>query len=341
MGAKPAMRYLRLLSLGWSLLALACASSNSKAIGTTELPVAPQGEPPPPEPDPREHPHAKRPKVRRDAVRRVRADFHGVRVRDGEALAPEAFLDEIADADVICVGEHHDSLHDHWAQLRILRGLLQRGPASGRAVGVGLEMVQRPFQKELTRYVQRDLRERDFLKAVEWEQRWGYAFNFYRPLLQHVGRGGGEALALNAPRELTSKVARVGLRGLDDKERESLPDLDLGDKQHRELFDAAMRHHPVPTSNLRRYYAAQVIWDETMADTAANWVVERQPARQLLIAAGSAHCREPAIPRRVRRRLQDVRAISVRPLVEGGEPSLAQTLETGSFDYVFYMSPES
>ena len=63
--------------------------------------------------------------------------------------------------------------------------------------------------------------------------------------------------------------------------------------------------------DLEHFYAAQVVWDETMADNAARWVSQHAPMRQLLILAGSAHCRQPAIPARIERR-QPLRVASVR-----------------------------
>jgi uncharacterized iron-regulated protein len=63
--------------------------------------------------------------------------------------------------------------------------------------------------------------------------------------------------------------------------------------------------------DLDNFYAAQVVWDETMADNAANWVSQRAPMRQLLVMAGSAHCRYAAIPSRIERR-QPLRVASVR-----------------------------
>jgi uncharacterized iron-regulated protein len=63
--------------------------------------------------------------------------------------------------------------------------------------------------------------------------------------------------------------------------------------------------------DLDNFYAAQVVWDETMAENAAHWVAERAPSRQLVVLAGSAHCEHEAIPARIERR-ESLRVTSVR-----------------------------
>jgi uncharacterized iron-regulated protein len=73
-----------------------------------------------------------------------------------------------------------------------------------------------------------------------------------------------------------------------------------------------MADHPQSEGmSLDNFYAAQVVWDETMANNAANWVADRAPSRQLVVLAGSAHCRQEAIPDRIARR-QPLRVTNVR-----------------------------
>jgi uncharacterized iron-regulated protein len=113
------------------------------------------------------------------------------------------------------------------------------------------------------------------------------------------------ALALNAPRELTRKIGRAGLLALEPAEREQLPELDLANDEHRSYFTAAMADHPMPAGGPRLddMYAVQVVWDETMADTAARWLESAGAASQLVVLAGSGHCHRNAIPARLSRRI--------------------------------------
>ena len=63
-----------------------------------------------------------------------------------------------------------------------------------------------------------------------------------------------------------------------------------------------------------RIYTVQVIWDETMADTAAKWLAA-QPDGHLVILAGNGHCHDSAIVGRIKRRgIADV--VSVRTVID-------------------------
>ena len=88
----------------------------------------------------------------------------------------------------------------------------------------------------------------------------------------------------------------------------------MSDVDHRTAFEAMMTDHPKGKGTPERYYEAQVLWDETMADAAANWLEHRAPARQLVIVAGQAHCRHSAIPARIERRLRSARVRNVLPM---------------------------
>lgn len=317
--------------VAWGLSALGllgCASAPQNGVGVSRDPsLAAERE----ATEPAEVPVSKLdPRV----VERAALPFFGVRVADGERLAPEELLRELSEADVVCVGERHDNPHDHWAQLRVLRGLLARAPMRGREVAVGLEMVQRPYQPALDRYLAWEIDERELLEEVEWHERWGYDWAFYRPVAELGRRARLRLLALNAARELTTRVAREGLDALGEDEQKELPELDLTDADHRAWFDEAMRDHPPPVADRDDMYAAQVLWDEQMAESAAAWLRGHLPLRQLLILAGTGHCRSSAIPERVRRRVR-ARTASVRPLIELPKSASA---ELSGFDYGFVMT---
>jgi uncharacterized iron-regulated protein len=292
----------------------------------------------------RDHPEEEPPKpkttarvVPRDVVMQGELPFHGFRDKDATQLSPVDFFDELADADVICVGEDHANPHAHWAELKVLHSLVERTAMNGKELALGLEMVDRGKQSVLDRFGRYELDEDEFLKESEWSERWGYDFSYYRPqieLMQHKELG---ILALNLPKEISKKLARGGVASLLPGERAQLPrDIDLTDDEHRAWFDSVMKSHP-PAGDPDKVYLAQVAWDEAMAENAARWLKRRIPGRQLVIFAGSGHCRADAIPNRIGRRLQaNVR--SVRPLVlgENDEPGT----ELDGYDYALVMQKE-
>lgn len=264
----------------------ACASSTP----TPSVPSAPTASPAAREPLPA------------DIVARSALPLHAL---VGQTrIAEPAFWDQMASYRVVCFGEQHDSPQHHYAQRRAVEELAARG-GSERRLAVGLEMFQKPYQPALSGYVQGDLGEADFLAQSQWSERWGFDFALYRPLLEVARERRLDALALNAPRELTRKISRSGLQSLDATERASLPDLELDDAGHRAYFDEAMSGHPMPANGpkVENMYAVQVVWDETMADTAARWLTSAGPDSRLLIIAGSGHCHRNAIPARLARRV--------------------------------------
>jgi len=275
-------------------------------------------------------------KIDRTLVARAALPFHGFRVRDHQPLTPDQLLRDLASADVVCIGEEHDNPHDHWAELEILRDLAERARMSGRVVGLGLEMVQKPYQKALDQYLSYDLDSHQLMAKTHWAKRWGYPFSYYQPMLALARRRHLSVVALNAPSELTHQIATKGLDSLDDKQQQELPDLDLHDAQHRAYFNQDMRGHPDMPGTKRDMYAAQVVWDETMAQSAARWLGQNFPARQLVIFAGSSHCRRPAIVRRIERRMS-ARVVSVRPLI--AEDGQVDPLDLAGYDYGFLMQP--
>ena len=83
-------------------------------------------------------------------------------------------------------------------------------------------------------------------------------------------------------------------------------------------------------------YTIQVLWDETMADTAATWV-KAKAGRRVVIIAGNGHCHDSAIVARLRRRgIKE--ALSVRPILDGGTGRVADAIVEARNDYLFVMA---
>ena len=281
-----------------------------------------------------------------------------VDARTGRAVSTEEFWARLAQARAVCVGEEHPNPHHHWAQLTVVDQLSAR--AQGRKLALGMEMVQTPFQGVLDDYAARAIDEAAFLSRTGWSDRWGYDFALYRPMLE-LARGRGVALvALNAPRELVKRVSRVGIDKLDPGERARLPELVLDDAQHRAWFEGVMAdmgggdspHGPSPHAAssgampddevhagvappFEQIYAAQVVWDETMADSAQRWLGAGGDG--MVILAGTGHCHDSAIVRRLTRR-GPTPVISVRPIIDDGEGNVAAALAERQNDYLFVMT---
>jgi len=269
-----------------------------------------------------------------DVVTRAGAELKGLRNADRASLSFEATMTHLASADAICIGERHDDPGDHYAELRAVQAMLERRRVRGFELGIGLEMVREPYQPLLQGYIEGGVSDARLEENLAFRSEWGFDFAYYQPVLREALVRFGSLLALGVPRDVTREVAEKGLAGINPNQRRALPELDLDVPGHRELFDSMMTLHPgvsqpgvsgpspAQTDILDRYYEAQVVWDESMADRAAQWLTQRYPGRKLVILAGAAHCHPTAIPTRIRRR-GAFTVVSVLPRAqdEGADPA--------------------
>src|SRR5262249_22592566 len=115
-------------------------------------------------------------------------------------------------------------------------------------------------------------------------------------------------VALNATRELSEEVAKVGLQGLKTPLREQLPgQIDKSDQTYRKRIQKIFNQHPEATAgNFEHFWEAQLIWDETMGESVARYL-SSHPDKGMIILAGSGHVEfGSGIPSRVRRRLPEL-----------------------------------
>lgn len=252
-----------------------------------------------------------------DIVADSRLPFHGV--VDGEEISARSVWRTLQRSRAICLGELHDNPFHHNLQRRVLErlGELQQDQPERRGeLAIGYEMFQRPFQEPLSAYVRGELSEEDFLEQTQYEQRWGADLALYRPLFEANREQGLAGLALNAPTELTRAIGRDGIEPLTPELAALLPELVLDDAEHRahifRLF--GLTPDDPAAASLENVYRAQVTWDETMAQTASEWLMGDDD-RRLLAFAGTAHCHESAIPRRVTRRT-GIEVLSATPVLE-------------------------
>jgi uncharacterized iron-regulated protein len=303
------------------VLVAATACSGAKYPGGATKPVAPKPATPP-------------------GVESAGLPYH-VLDRAGHQLDEKVFWDKLAAARVVCVGEEHPNPHHHWVQLEIVRHLSKVWPH----FALGMEMFQKPFQGVLDDFAARRIDDAALRSRTGWEDRWGYDYNLYRPIITTAVDAHGSLLALNAAKELTKKVSHHGLESLAPDERSQVPDLDLTDKIHRAWFDGIMEDmggtaahskkgeaaaEDMPSAD--RVYLVQVMWDETMADTTAKWIATHAGSRVVIIA-GNGHCHDHAIVRRIQRRgIPDV--VSVHAVIDDGQGGVAEALAKPMNDFL-------
>ena len=329
-----------LLLLG---LVVGCAAHNAKhAEAPTSLSAAPSSLPDSALRVPSASPHAaiahSRHGLDQGHGESAQLSLFGVRAADECPLDFDELLAELGHAEAVCIGEHHPNPHDHDAQLLIFTELLERARANGRELAIGFEMLSTAKQRVLNTYAAGKLTLKQLRHDTDWDQDWGYSFSLYRPLFSTARHRGAALLALNAPRDLVSAVARNGIENLEKSQRRRLPDIDFDNERHRAEFDEAIAGHPDTGTDQDTLYEAQLVWDETMAQTAAAWLEVRRPLRQLVIVAGAEHCKNSAVPERIRRRLDGATIVSALPVLQSAQ-SGPPALDSG-FDYALVLSSD-
>jgi uncharacterized iron-regulated protein len=202
----------------------------------------------------------------------------------------ESMLVELSRTDVVFVGEQHDDAATHRLERAILEGLARR---RGNIV-VALEMFERDVQQTLDDYLAGRLSEEEFLKT---SRPWPRYATDYRPLVEFAKAHDWRVIAANVPRRYASQVSKQGLAAVDalpTAERKLIAvqiQCPLDDYFNR--FSEVMNGHPgadgkqsekKPDDQQRamteRFYFAQCIKDETMAESIADQFQSQNSGQQ-------------------------------------------------------------
>ncbi len=233
-----------------------------------------------------------------------------------QQLTKADILHTLAQADVVYLGETHDNPKDHETQLEIIEKLYsfsrQGIKGSKSKIAIALEMFQRPYQSVINQYLAGEITAKQLIEQSEYQQRWGFPWEYYAPILEFAKKHQIPVLALNTPTEVTRKVSRQGLDSLNQEDWKYIPPISeicTDNQEYRQMFEKlAGGHHQNLSANsqkLDNFFTAQVLWDETMADAIANFV-KVNPDYQVIVIAGSGHIIYGyGIPSRVARRLEN------------------------------------
>jgi len=255
----------------------------------------------------------------------------------------EAMVADLARADVVLVGEQHDDPNTHRLEAAILQGLQRRGVTAT----VSLEMFERDVQAHVDDYLSGKLAEEAFIaQSRPWPR---YATD-YKPLVDFAQAHGWSVLAANVPRRHASAVAKSGLAAAEslspDERVQVARDLQCPLDNYFKRFSDTMNSHPVPGSEnqsaeeraatTERYYFAQCVKDETMAESIA---AAAQGARGPIVHYNGAFHSDfgAGVGERVRRRLPGKRVVIVSVLPVQDIDTIAPTPEDATrADYLVY-----
>ncbi len=214
-----------------------------------------------------------------------------VSAASGKPMAFEKMVREMKDSRFIYIGESHDDLAMHDIQARIIRAFYE----SDKMIAVGLEMLPAITQPVLDKWSRGLLEKEDFLREVEWYIHWNMNFGYYEKIFDFAKEKNIPLFALNAPRELITKIRVKGWESLTEEEKALVPQPGLASEEHRTLirtiFESSELPHQMKGEGLEKMfdglYRAQAAWDEVMA---ANAIRGAEAAMgKMIVLAGSGH----------------------------------------------------
>lgn len=185
-------------------------------------------------------------------------------------------LDRLSRSDVVFFGEQHDDPETHRSEAEVLDAIGRLG----RPVVLSLEMFERDVQPVIDNYLAGRISEAEFLAR---SRPWANYAPAYRPLVELARTRHWPVVAANVPRPLASAVGRKGMAALDSltpgerltAARENVCPMDdyharFMDEMHGHSTGSGGATEPgdsLPTAMAERFYVAQCVKDETMAES--------------------------------------------------------------------------
>lgn len=232
----------------------------------------------------------------------------------------QGIITQLQRAKIIYLGETHDRQSDHHQQLAIIQSLVQAkvktNSKPNAKLAIGMEMFQRQMQPLLDRYLAGQITATELRAETDFDKSWGYQWEYYAPILEFAKTHNLPLIALNTPSKISRKAAKQGWDSLTPAELKSIPpltEIDRRNTKYQQMILASYRQHAglvsISSKSFERFYTAQLLWDETMAETTANFVL-KHPDHQMIVLAGRSHIIYGyGIPDRVLRRLKQPQSI--------------------------------
>ncbi|KGY12888.1 hypothetical protein NM22_09250 [Vibrio tubiashii] len=244
-----------------------------------------------------------------------------------QAISPFSLPNEIKQADVILVGEWHTHAGIHRFQTELLKQRLN----DTKEITLSMEQFSRDKQSTVDAYLAGEIGEQ---VLISQSNAWPNYESDYRPLVELAKANQLDIIAANAPKPFVRCIGRQGLSYLDklnaDQRQQLATNIDTTTRPYKEKFMASM-HHGKPEQT-ERQYAAQITWDETMAESIVNYL-ERHPNKQIIHVAGKFHTEQGlGTKASLLKRNPNLNVVVITPTgtpletVEGGEDYLLEVL---------------
>ena len=189
--------------------------------------------------------------------------------KKSKEVSSKDLIKELADYDVVFIGEHHDNSINHWLEKRITEALFEK--KNGQII-LGAEMFERDNQQSLNSYLAGEINAKNLKDSVRL---WKNYETDYRPLVDFAKDKKLNFIATNVPRKYASQTSKQGIKSLEqlpESEKKLIAKLPIevtletpGYKEMKSL----MGDH-VDEMKLMNFISAQAIKDATMAESIFN-----------------------------------------------------------------------
>ena len=225
----------------------------------------------------------------------------------GDSHNSAEIIHTLSKTKVVLLGEDHDNPEHHRWQLQTMSAIYALEPG----MVLGFESFPRSTQKILDQWVAGEIKEKDFLEAVDWDKIWRFNKDFYMPMFHFARMNRIPMYALNVNRELVSKVGDKGWDNIPEKEREGVSKPAEPTKDYIEVLAQVFSQHMPKHAHggegeefselsedeikeisekpsFQRFLQGQLLWDRAMAEV-FNSAVKDKGHPMIVGVLGAGH----------------------------------------------------
>ena len=198
----------------------------------------------------------------------------------GEKIDIKTLAERSQKFDAIYFGEFHDDTTIHEIQVAYLEAMFN----VSNKLAVSFEMFERDAQESINDYLSGKINEEEFLKK---SRPWPDYKLFYRSILELAKTKNAPVIAANVPRMYAGMYTGLGMTGLDKlppEQRAMIAKnmlIEEDDDYYKNFRKTMLNNMGVDSNSILKpnqdntlilYYGAQLIKDETMAESIVNFL---------------------------------------------------------------------
>lgn len=285
----------------------------------------------------------------RSAAMDVLPDFTSfaiVRMDGSVKVTLDQAADALKDYDVVFVGEFHDHIANHLAEMALLRAIHERAPK----IALSMEQFERDRQQKVDDYLAGKIGEETLTSGLGWKN---YA-EAYRPLVEYAKDNRLPVIAANAPQNIVRCIAKEGAGYLShlpaDRRNLVAAELHAEDGPYKQKFlrfagdDTAHGGAGAEAKQrIENNFAAQSARDDTMAESIASFL-RANPGYRVLHVTGAFHVEEKlGTIERLRLRAPQLKIALVMPVQLAPGAAAMKPGDAGQADFAILLrrEPES